>query len=163
MNKFLFISILFTSLLFACKTSKNATKDSNTSDIVSITHGTSFGMCRGYCIHEEEYKMNATTVSHRSWDSIRYQPIVEKMKFTEADFNALASLLDKKEWEKLEENIGCPDCADRGSEYVIIETKTGTKKVTFDAYSEVPAIAELLAKLRGYKKDFEYDPNKIDK
>jgi len=162
MNKFLFISILFTSLLFACKTAKN-TSTGSTTDIISITHGTSFGMCRGYCIHEEEYQMNEIAVSHKSWDSIRHKPMVEKMQFTQADFEALASLLNKKEWEKLEERIGCPDCADRGSEYLIIVTKTGTKTVTFDAYTDVPAIQELLVKLRDYKKKFEYDPNVEDK
>ncbi len=162
MNKFFFISVLFTTLLFACKTSKNAANGSAT-DIISITHGTSFGMCRGYCIHEEEYKMNEIVVSHKSWDSVRHKPMVEKIPFGQADFEQLASLLNKKDWEKLEERIGCPDCADRGSEYVIITTKTGTKTVTFDAYTDVPAIQELLVKLRAYKAKFEYDPNVEDK
>ena len=163
MKNLVLISLLFTGFFYACKTSKNVADAGIKTDIISITHGTSFGMCRGYCIHEEEYKVNQVAVSHKSWDSIKHKPMVKIMAFTEADFNALASLLNKKEWEKLEERIGCPDCTDRGSEYVIIETSSGKKKVTFDAHSDVPAIAELLSKLRAYKREFEYDPNLEDK
>jgi hypothetical protein len=163
MKNLVLISLLFTGLFYACKTSKDATAGGNNTDIISITHGTSFGMCRGYCIHEEEYTMNEAIVSHKSWDSIRNKPKVKKMSFTQDEFNKLTSLLNKKEWEKLEERIGCPDCTDRGSEYVIIKTASGTKKVTFDAYADVPAIAELLAQLRQHKKLFEYDPNLEDK
>lgn len=162
MKKLFLISLLFTGLFYACKTSKNAA-DGNTTGILSITHGTSFGMCRGYCIHEEEYTMNEVAIAEKSWDTTRLKPIIKKAGFTPADFNALDSLLNKKEWDKLEERIGCPDCADRGSEYVTIKTASGTKTVTFDAYSDVPAIADLLAKLRKYKADFEYDPNDVDR
>lgn len=163
MFKYLVLFVGLSCLMPSCKTPKNADSStaSNTTkgEIISITHGTSFGMCRGYCIHEEEYSEKGIVKSDKSWDTVRNPEKVENLKFTEKEFTVLTNALKAGKWNELEEVIGCPDCADRGSEYIIVKSKGGTKKVTFDAYTEVPEIADLLKLLRDKKKEMEPKEN----
>ncbi len=146
-------------ILMACRTGKESTaSESNDSDIISITHGTSFGMCRGYCIKEEYYTKDTLIETQRSMDTARYKAKVNGFDFPADKFQDLCETIDLKKWDKLEERIGCPDCTDRGAEYLIITTKKGTKKVTFDAHADVPGLTEVLKKLRDKRKELEHVP-----
>jgi len=145
--------------LAACRTGKESgDSKSDGTGIISITHGTSFGMCRGYCIKEEYYTMDTLIETQRSMDTARYKAKVNGYSYSSAKFQDLCETIDLKKWEKLEERIGCPDCTDRGSEYLIITTKKGTKTVTFDAHSDVPGLTEILKKLRDKRKELEHVP-----
>lgn len=158
MIKYFVLFLGLSSLMLSCKTPKNADGSASTTtkgEILSITHGTSFGMCRGYCIHEEEYTVNGIVKTDRSWDTLRNPAKVQNFSFSAAEFKVLTTALKSGKWNELGDVIGCPDCADRGSEYIIVVSKSGTKKVTFDAYTDVPEIADLLKLLRDKKTELE--------
>lgn len=166
MYRFLSFFAVAVLVLTACRTPKNTDGETaetkptkSTEDIISITHGTSFGHCRGYCIKEEKYTPTALTYTQRSWDTSKLKPMSTAYPYTQKDFDALIAKLDLKKWNGLEDRIGCPDCADRGSEYIILETKQGTRKVTFDAYSTVVSLDELLTQMRKTREEIEFVPD----
>lgn len=162
MNKLFALFLGLTMVVASCGTTKNGKSDPTTSTepdsksgIISILHGTSFGNCRGYCIKEETYSTSSLFTAQKAWDSTRLKPITKTSSFTSKEFEVLCNAVDMKKWNSLSERIGCPDCADRGSEYVIITTKKGSKQVVFDAYSNVEEIKELLILLREKRKQIE--------
>ena len=162
MNKLFTLFLGLTVVLASCGTTKNGKSDNTTTagkesktGIISIMHGTSFGNCRGYCIKEEVYTMTDLTTLQKAWDTTRMKPIVKTVAYSSSDFETLCYSINMKKWKALPEKIGCPDCADRGSEYVVITTKEGSKQVVFDAYSDVEQIKELLNLLREKKKTME--------
>lgn len=170
MNKLLALFLGLTVVLAACGITKNeksddaTSKNENKSGIISIMHGTSFGNCRGYCIKEEIYTMSDLTTLQKAWDTTRMKPIVKTVAYSAKDFENLCASVNMKKWSSLPEKIGCPDCADRGSEYVMITTKEGSKQVVFDAYADVPEIQSLLNLLREKKKTMEKEksPNAVE-
>lgn len=146
--------------LVACRTGKESGEPKTTdTDIISITHGTSFGMCRGYCIKEEYYTLDTLIETQRSMDTANFKTKIKGSSYQAEKFRDLCETIDLKKWEKMDERIGCPDCTDRGAEYLIITTKKGTKTVTFDAHSDVPGLTEVLKKLRDKRKELEHVPN----
>ncbi len=162
MNKLFALFLGLTIVVASCGTAKNGKSDATKSNktesstgIISILHGTSFGNCRGYCIKEETYSMNSLFMAQKAWDSTRLKPVTSTTSFSAKEFEAICKTVDLKKWNGLSEKIGCPDCADRGSEYVIITTKKGSKQVVFDAYSDVEDIKELLTLLREKRKQLE--------
>ena len=150
MRTLLFLPVLI--LAAACGTSKNATGDH---DVISILHGTSYGHCRGYCITEELYTADGIVFTQYSRDSANYPKKEMRDTYTAEELQALAATIDMSTWKALAERIGCPDCADGGAEYIEIRTKTGTKRVTFEAHSDPEGLAETLVLLRAKRRAFE--------
>lgn len=147
--------LLFTAVLAlaaGCGTSKTTVDNGK---VFTIVHGTSFGHCRGYCIKEEKYQPTAMAYTQFNRDSTNFPKKEQFQAFTETEFNALTATIDWTKWNQLEETIGCPDCADGGAEYIEITTAKGTKKVTFDAYSNPDGLEQLLVLLRARRKELE--------
>lgn len=149
---FLFLTVI--SILAGCNTAKEATKDNT---VLSITHGTSFGHCRGYCIKEIHFSGSSLDYKEISRDSVNFPVKETNEKFTQGQLDELAAQIDWKKWEALDSVIGCPDCADRGAEYLIliISTEKGTKKVLYDAHSTPEGLETILKTIREKRRVFE--------
>ncbi|MDF3028764.1 MAG: hypothetical protein K0S23_3071 [Fluviicola sp.] len=146
--KFLFFLSLTASLLFGCNTTKPIT---SLDQVISVTHGTNFGHCRGYCRKEVVFTEGQTEYIESSVDSAKNPVKVENFKNT----SNWKSITDKINWEKfsnLQESYGCPDCADGGSEYIEIKTASGTKRVTIEFGKDLVELEPLLTELRNQRK-----------
>jgi hypothetical protein len=147
--KFLFFLSLTASLLSGCNTTKPVT---SMDQVISVTHGTNFGHCRGYCRKEVVFTEGQTEYIESSVDSAKNPVKVESFKNTSAGWK---SITDKINWEKfsnLQESYGCPDCADGGSEYIEIKTASGTKRVTIEFGKDLVELETLLTELRNQRK-----------
>ncbi len=127
----------------------------NTTPLITISYGTSFGMCAGHCKNELTIQENHASLIRSSWNN-ELKPIVCQVEITEEDWNALQQAADQEKLSALPDIIGCPDCADGGAEWVSIRTENGfQKKVTFE-YAKSPApIAQLVERLRFIFQDNE--------
>lgn len=146
------IMIALVSLLIvftACNTAKEVTSKDT---IISITHGTNFGHCRGYCRKELVFYPNQINYFEASVDSTTNPVKVENFKNTSKEWSTLTEKLDLKKFNSLEESYGCPDCADGGSEYIEIKTAEGTKRVTIEFNKEASQLEPLLTELRSQRK-----------
>jgi hypothetical protein len=147
--KFLFFLSLTASLLLGCNTTKPVT---SLDQVISVTHGTNFGHCRGYCKKEVVFTESQTEYIESSVDSEKYPVKVENFKNSLAGWK---SITDKINWEKfsnLQDSYGCPDCADGGSEYIEIKTASGTKRVTIEFGKDLVELEPLLTELRNQRK-----------
>ncbi len=149
--KFLLFVSLCISFLFACNTPKPVAVNE---EIISVTHGTNFGHCRGYCRKEAVFMEIQIQYIESSVDSEKNPVKVENFK----NDSSWKKITDKIDWEKfrnLQESYGCPDCADGGSEYIEIKTTNGTKRVTIEFGKEMPELEPLLKELRSQRKNME--------
>lgn len=147
--KFLLFIALSASVLFSCNTTQPVAPEKM---IISVTHGTNFGHCRGYCRKEVVFSEDQIVYLESSVDSER-NPVKEEKFDNSADkWKSIADKVDWKKFEGLEESYGCPDCADGGSEYIEIKTTNGTKRVTIEFNKEAPQLEPLLTELRTQRK-----------
>ena len=117
------------------------------SAITSVTFGTSFGMCAGYCtqiVTFSDNKVSKTVIP-------RLDPKLEEKTCTlPYDLNRITTLIDYEAFASLPETIGCPDCADGGAEWIEIATPEGTKKVTYEFQKEPDEVKSFINELRKY-------------
>lgn len=149
----------------ACGSKKDATSSSTTSttaskDIIKIVHGTTFGFCHGYCNKTVTYTSNSVVYEQYGRDSVAFPPGSLKETFSKEAFDALVNKFKWNEWDTLPANIGCPDCTDRGAEFIMVVTSKGTKKVRFDAGETSPqSFTDVLPTMRANKKNFDHKLN----
>jgi len=122
--------------------------EKNDVEISQIKYGTSFGMCVGYCKREILLKSGSVTYSRSGWiDTIETISCTELL--SELSWNSFKSVLDSKKFFELPQIIGCPDCADVGSEWIEIEALSGKKhKVTFEYMNEPDELKDCIIGLR---------------
>ena len=147
--KFLLFIALSASVLLSCNTSKLIVSENT---IISITHGTNFGHCRGYCRKEVVFSEDQIVYFEASVDSTRNPVKTEKFDNSAAKWKSISDKVDWEAFKKLEESYGCPDCADGGSEYIEVKTANGTKRVTIEFNKEAPQLEPLLTELRTQRK-----------
>ena len=83
--KFLFFLSLTASFLFGCNTTKPVT---SMDQVISVTHGTNFGHCRGYCRKEVVFTEGQTEYIESSVDSAKNPVKVENFKNTSASWKS---------------------------------------------------------------------------
>lgn len=142
-----FASIVLVLTAFSCKAGKS-TAQIQPSEIVSIQWGKSFGMCRGYCFYENTYRTDSLIYFRKSWHPDEFSPVRKANPMPAETWNSLLPLIELDSFFLLPETIGCPDCADGGAEWVLIQTKTKTHKVMFDFGSNPAGLEKLLPVLR---------------
>lgn len=143
----LFILSLF---LYSCEDTETLTTD----DVPSIKYGTSFGMCIGHCVTDLEVTAQQIYISQYGWNN----SVVPKSKtviFQEEKYNEMLNLVNQAKFLALDPVIGCPDCADGGSEWLEVTIGSRTKKVTFEYGSEVEGINDMILKLREITSDLK--------
>ena len=123
-------------------------------EIIQINYGTSFGKCRGYCVHNTYITKEWTVKMDKTWtDSIRYPTKYDSTKTKLSFWDTLITKYKQSNFSKLDERIGCPDCADRGAEWLeIIRNNELKKKVTFDYYADMGDLNPLLDAIDSLRK-----------
>ena len=126
-------------------------------NVRSISSGTSFGMCRGYCqqsINLTSLPSQLTAAKQANFDQPAYPLVKRSFAFPASQWNQVIGLVDLKTFRALEDRIGCPDCADGGAEWIQIDGTDGTKRVTFENGRSVKGIEALIDKLRQLRNDY---------
>jgi hypothetical protein len=118
-----------------------------------IRTGTSFGECLDYCYTDVNMTAANIKVTYRnSMNSIKTNSIEKERENTNEKWQKLVNTLDRKAFESLPAQIGCPDYADGGAEWIeIIYANDTRKKITFEYNSDIPAIKDFLKELRAQR------------
>jgi len=156
----LFVGIILSTLSFMGCEQQSEVLNKNASDLNTtvIKHGTGFGMCVGPC------KKELTLMNDEASFTIYYnggrgtevgEPQTHTEKLTTEYINEVLKNVDFEKFKKLDEYIGCPDCADGGSEWVEIIKNDSKYKITFEYGKEVKEIEPLLKLLREKRVYFE--------
>lgn len=139
-----YATIFFLSFLFiSCEDAEPLTQ----ADVQSIKYGTSFGMCIGYCVTDLEVTAESVYISQYGWNN----SVVPKSKtadFEEEKYIEILNIVDQSKFLALDPVIGCPDCADGGSEWIEVTIGSRTKKVTFEYGASIEGIGEAVLELR---------------
>lgn len=146
MKKQLLPVVLLFLLLVSCK------KDT-IRNLDSISYGTSFGMCVGYCKQSIAISNERVTFSKSKY--VEPDTKTCTAAITTAEVDELKHLLNKAMIMKMPEVIGCPDCADGGAEWIAINADGKQHKVTFEYGNAPTELAEAVAKLRLLKASFD--------
>ncbi len=142
------IFIVFIAIATSCSTSKGS------NSIAYIKHGSSFGMCRGYCYNEITFTKNEKIAYNKAYGRTNPEEFPDKMDTTSLDVKIWDELVNSFVVDSffiLDERIGCPDCADGGSEWIEIGTKNKIYKVTFEYGDSLKGLDELLKLVREEK------------
>ena len=145
------VSLIVMLLLAAPTCSVN---DPATDEPLTIVHGTSFGMCAGYCRSELEIDGTTARLTQTSWDSIRNPRKTQTLQLAEAEAR-LRALANVGDLSRVEGVHGCPDCADGGAEWVEIRTTGRNVRATYEFRSNLEPIAELQEQLRAIRERFQ--------
>ncbi|MNJ85488.1 hypothetical protein D3C87_29630 [compost metagenome] len=151
MKLMIFLAVLL-SVFTACETPKKVVSDDT---IISITHGTNFGHCRGYCRKEVVFSEDQMLYVESGVDPAATPVKTKKFDNSLKEWSKLVDPLDLKKFNNMKESYGCPDCADGGSEYIEIKTMKGTKRVTIEYGTAFPDLEPLLTELRSQRKKIE--------
>jgi hypothetical protein len=150
--KRLYLCILFVVLLTIINGKGNPNKK-----IISVSSGTSFGMCLGYCrrsinITSKPYELTALKEPNYAQDEY---PIVKKTNpFSSNEWKDLIKLINLKAFKALNEQIGCPDCADGGAEWIQINWSNNNKRVTFENGKALEGFEGLVDQLRKLREQY---------
>ncbi|PWA04625.1 hypothetical protein [Flavobacterium psychrotolerans] len=126
----------------------------NIDSIKFIKHGTSFGMCSGYCFNETKFESGLITSYSKSWGKGKNNANPDKTDTLLIDNNKWKVLVENVnliEFNKLPNTIGCPDCADGGVEWIEIGTSKKKYKVEFEYGKDIEVLNKLLELLRHKK------------
>lgn len=155
MNKLnnLALTLIITILFAGCKKNEN---DNYLSEIEYIKYGTSFGECFGYC--NSDIKITNTKIEYQNsgWTEDQQYPKISKIENINTKYTKqLISKINLNSFYKLNPIIGCPDCADGGSEWIEIKSKGKTHKVTFEYQNEPKETKDYIGYLRTYINTFK--------
>ncbi|MDG1889924.1 MAG: beta-propeller domain-containing protein [Verrucomicrobiota bacterium] len=128
--------------------------------IVSISTGSSFGECLGYCETSLHVEPNRLTFQARAPD--QSLPTFRQSDYGNSDWNRLIPLIDWKAFLEISEKIGCPDCADGGAEWIEISVPGRTHRVTFEYGASVKEMGPILKSLRLLRSGFEIPVPQVD-
>jgi hypothetical protein len=122
-------------------------------EILSVKHGFNFGMCNGYCFKENTYTSEDFIHYEKAYGRTNPKDFPEKMdsiSISPKEWEQIISKIDLEKFYAEQETIGCPDCADGGSEWIEIATTDKVYRVTFEfgkPSEELKAIYSVLRKL----------------
>jgi len=139
MNKILIV--LLSLLLFSCETEELE------AELPIIRYGTSFGKCSGYCITEIQVNPTEAIRVRQGWNN-SIVPETLTISFLKSHFVDIESLINTDDFLLLDPVIGCPDCADGGSEWVELTIGSRLKRVTFEYGTTINEIDDLVVVLR---------------
>ena len=149
------LSIL-TTLLTGCydnsSTNNASTMDSPSimSDEVFISSGTSFGLCVGYCkttVIISDINVKAVAINNDENNS----QLSYESEISEIERDHILSNIDSI--FSLPDTVGCPDCADGGSEWIEYTRGSTSKRVTFECGQTINEINTLLETIRPIRSD----------
>lgn len=120
------------------------------STIQYIKHGTSFGMCHGYCFNETKFDSSLIISVRKAWRQ-ELPALSDTLPANYETWLAMADAADLNTFFTLPKRIGCPDCNDGGAEWIEISTGNKVYMVTFECGKGIDGLQELLTILRRKK------------
>lgn len=136
MKRYLLFSCLIVtiSILVSCKSmGLNSIKNK----IETVKYGTSFGHCVGvHCNKTFTISKDDVIYTRRANGSTNDSLAIRDVIETE-QWDNLTNAIHDSGLKKLTERIGCPDCADGGSEWIEISEEGKTTRVTYE-YGKTP-------------------------
>ncbi len=129
--------------------------DANAADALIIRTGTSFGLCMGYCYTDYVFTDAGITLTQQSYNSQTALPTKTcQSVLSQADWAKLRATVDFDQFSKQPEQLGCPDCADGGAEYVELQAGDRKHRVTFEYNKTIPGFESLVTALREHRTAF---------
>ncbi|MEM1125145.1 MAG: hypothetical protein AAGI71_00735 [Bacteroidota bacterium] len=121
---------------------------------LTITRGTSFGLCAGYC----QTELTATAegiVFVRRARATEDPTLTEERDLSADTWRTLAEQVNWDQLDAMDEVYGCPDCADGGTEWLEVIDEGRTNRITFE-YGQAPReIVTLVSDLRALAASFD--------
>lgn len=120
-------------------------------EILSVKHGSSFGMCNGYCFKENTYTPEDFIHNEKAFGRTNPKDFPEKMdsiSISPKEWEDIISKIDLEKFYAEQETIGCPDCADGGSEWIEIATTDKIYRVTFEFGQPSEGLKSIYSALR---------------
>ena len=153
MNFILIICCLFS--IISCENIENSELDFN-SEIISISYGTSFGNCYGYCKQSIHIEQTEVDYLASSWEDDHNFPDIEiTSSISDEEWKSIINDIDFMIFRNLDEVIGCPDCADGGAEWIEIETAKQKHKVTFEFNNPPEEVQSYITQLEDILNSFQ--------
>lgn len=122
---------------------------------LTISSGSSFGECGGYCLRDLVITEESLTYTATGHDPSTYPPRVLDGVLDPTEWELLLANLDLQALESYADIIGCPDCADGGAEYIRVDFSDGFKQVTFEYGDTLSNIQPLIDQMRDLRDTFE--------
>ena len=117
----------------------------------TLTWGSSFGMCVGYCDARLVVAGGTATLTETGTRQPDLAPRVRSRALTAAEAAALAAA--RRASTVATDTLGCPDCADGGAETI----EAGGQRLILEYGSDAGAAAPLAAALRAIRETFSRD------
>lgn len=150
------LMILSTLFFTNCENESEMTDTQASKLDYEINYGLSFGMCVGPCRKEMNLlnnELNFTVYYTEGRGAVGGTPKTFKETSDIILQNALSKSIDYESFKKLNNIIGCPDCADGGAESIEIIKGNIKHKVTFEygkAPKEIESLVSILREKRVY-------------
>lgn len=155
----LVLLMIISTLFFTnCEKASELTDIQATMSNYVVNYGTSFGMCVGPCRKEMNLtnsEVSFTVFYTEGRGATGGTPKTFKESLDASLQNSVVKGIDYESFKKLNEIIGCPDCADGGAEWVEIVKGDSKHKVTFEFGKAPKEIESLVTILREKKVYFE--------
>lgn len=138
--------------------------------LVAIRSGSSFGHCAGYCHEELELVGVHGRYERRAWrspDGTTPAPKTLRTVLPQQTWVKLMRLAEQLQLTKPNEVIGCPDCAEGGSEWIELQSQSGAKRNIIFDYHRYPTkageLGQQLASLRETMAEQGKGPSRTSK
>lgn len=155
---YLITGLILVIILISCE--KN---DSNSipRNLEYISYGTSFGECLGYCTRSITINDSSIKSEKKGWDLNGLLPVlIQYGQIDKSYWIELSKNIDFEYFFGLDSILGCPDCADGGSEWIEIKKDNETHKVVFEYKNEPNDFKNFIGILRTFQTVFDLDSSK---
>lgn len=147
-TQFIYSFFIVTILLFS--SCKSIDLSSSQYIIEYVKYGTSFGHCVGLnCNKSYTFSKNEISYARRA-NGHMTDSLVQRTSIETEQWENLINSIKDSGIKKLPNRIGCPDCADGGSEWVEINEGNKITRVTFEygnAPNEIKSVIRIAKRL----------------
>ncbi len=148
MNRLIQLCVIVTCCFILIRCDKQTLNPENKeNNILTVSYGTSFGFCVGYCVRKIEITQDLVEFT-KSGSGQMFSDVSCTLAFDHYDYTNLTNKINIEDFLGLQEIIGCPDCADGGAEWIKITTVNKTHKVTFEYMNEPVEVKDYIGEFR---------------
>ncbi len=153
-NKFPAFSFLIVTLLLFSRCHTLGLK-SPKNNIETIKYGTSFGHCVGINCNKTFTVSKNEIAFTKKGNGDSTDSLVRRAAIETEQWDNLINAINDTEISNLPERIGCPDCADGGSEWLEINEKGKISRITFE-YGKTPEeLKQVIRILKRFTETFK--------
>lgn len=153
-------SLLSYSLFFILLVIANGKwlRSNDNNDIRSISMGSMFGKCRGYCrrsINITVDPLQIATLNEPNYEQLEYPPKQRFFPFSPTEWQQIVSLIDSEKFQTLDDLIECSsECYADWVQWIQIDWIHVSKQITFHGRT-VAGFEALVDKLNQLKEQYE--------